>query len=310
MPLPPGDQVRYIGPSEGVTMVISLARAGLLAAVVCSLPLDNMAEAQQAPPSSTPPVLVIYREEVKPGRAAAHAANETAWAQGFAKAGVPQHWLGMTSMAGPTEAWFMSGYASYADLQKSEDAVEGTPAMQAIADKFSSLESDLLNRTTAIVATYRPGLSYQPDVSLPAMRFMQVSVVRVKPGHDREFRAAWRMQVEAHTKAKMDEHWAVYESAAGVADLTFFFIYPMKTLAEVDTSGPMHGADGFRTAVGEAGREQMREATRAAVESEHNYIFRVRPSMSTLPKEWVDADPTFWTVKAPEATAVTAAKKK
>jgi hypothetical protein len=291
-------------------MVNPLVRACLLAGAVCSLPVDNLAEAQQAPATPTPPVLVIYREEVKPGRGAAHAANETAWAQGFAKAGVPQHWLGMTSMAGPSEAWFLSGYGSYAEFQQAEDAIEGAPAMQAVADKFSALETDVIDRTTAIVTNYRPALSYQPEVSLPAMRFMQVDVVRVKPGHDREFRAAWRMQVEAHTKAKMDEHWAVYESAAGTADLTFFFIYPLKSLSQVDASGPMHGADGFRTAVGEGGREQMREATRASVESQQSYIFRVRPAMSTLPKEWIDADPSFWTVKAPDVPAVATARKK
>jgi hypothetical protein len=291
-------------------MVHPVVRAGLLAAAVTSLPLDGLAEAQQAPATSTPPVLVIYREEVKPGRAAAHASNETAWAQGFAKAGVPQHWLGMTSVAGPNEAWFFSGYGSYEEMQKSEDAVEGTPAMQALADKFSAQEGDLINRTTTIVAGYRPGLSYQPEVSLPAMRFMSIDVVRVKPGHDREFRAAWRMQVEAHTKAKVDEHWAVYESMAGTNDFTFFFIYPMKSLAEIDKAGPIHGADAFRTAVGEGGRETMREANRAAIESQVTYIFRVRPSMSTLPKEWIDADPSFWTVKMPEPVAAATARKK
>ena len=291
-------------------MLSPTVRACLLAGAIASVPLDGLAEAQQAPATSTPPVLVIYREEVKPGRAAAHAANEMAWAQGFAKAGVPQTWLGMTSMAGPSEAWFFSGYGSYEEMQKSEDAVEGTPAMQALADKFSSQEGDLINRTTTIVAGYRPGLSYQSDVSLPAMRFMSIDVVRVKAGHDREFRAAWRMQVEAHTKARMDEHWAVYESMAGANDLTFYFIYPMKSLAEVDKAGPLHGADAFRTAVGEAGREQMRAVNREAIESQVTYIFRVRPSMSTLPKDWIDADPAFWTVKMPEPTTAATARKK
>ncbi len=288
-------------------MINPFVRAGLLAAAVASLPLDALAQAQPAAATSTPRVLVIYREEVKPGRSAAHAANETAWAQGFAKAGVPQHWLGMTSVAGPNEAWFFSGFASLEEMQKSEDAVEGTPAMQALSDKFSSQEGDLIDRATTIVAGYRPGLSYQPEVSLPAMRFMQVDVVRVKSGYNREFQAAWRMQVEAHKKANMDEHWAVYQTRAGGDTDTYYFFYPMKDLAQVDKSGPAHGAE-FGAAVGEAGREQMREATRQAVESESTYIFRLRPSMSTLPKEWIDADPAFWTVKMPEPPA--AAKKK
>ena len=278
------------------------------AGVFASLPVVS-AEAQQTPALNSPsPLLLIYREEVKPGRGAAHAVNESAWAQGFAKAGVPQHWLALTSMAGPTEAWFLSAYASYAEFQKAEDAVEAAPAMRAIADKFSAQESDILERTTAIVAGYRPALSYQANVSLPAMRFMQIDVVRVKAGHDREFRAFWREMVEAHTKAKMDEHWAVYESEAGADDLTFYFIYPSATLAAGDAAGPMHSADAFRTAVGEGGREKGREVNRDAVAGSRSYIFRLQPSMSTLPKEWAAADP-FWAPKAPEPPA-TAAKKK
>ena len=289
-------------------MVKSVVRICVCAGVFASLPVSPT-RAQEPPALGTPPpLLVIYREEVKPGRGAAHAVNESAWAQGFAKAGVPQHWLAMTSMAGPTEAWFLSGYASYADFQKAEDAVEGSPSMRAIADKFSAQESDILDRTTSIIAGYRPALSYQANVSLPTMRFMQIDVVRVKAGHDREFRAFWRAMVEAHTKAKMDEHWAVYESEAGAEDLTFYFMYASATLASGDAAGPMHAAEAFRTAVGESGREQMREVRREAVESSRSYIFRMQPSMSTLPKEWAAADP-FWAVKAPEPTAATTKKK-
>jgi hypothetical protein len=151
-------------------------------------------------------------------------------------------------------------------------------------------------------------LSYQANVSLPAMRFLQIDVVRVKAGHDREFRAVWRAMVEAHTKAKMDEHWAVYESEAGADDLTFFFMYPSATLAAGDAAGPMHAADGFRTAVGESGREQSRAVHREAVLSSRSYLFRLRPSMSTLPQSWAAADP-FWAVKAPEPVAVMTKKK-
>jgi hypothetical protein len=84
----------------------------------------------------------------------------------------------------------------------------------------------------------------------------------------------------------------------------------MKSLAEVDKAGPLHGADAFRTAVGEGGREQMRAVNRDAIESQVTYIFRLRPSMSTLTKEWIAADPTFWTVKMPEPAAAATARKK
>ena len=45
--------------------------------------------AQAKEPPDPPNVLVIYREEVRPGKAAAHSANEQAWAAAFAKGQAP-----------------------------------------------------------------------------------------------------------------------------------------------------------------------------------------------------------------------------
>lgn len=284
-------------------MVKHVARCSMLA-LAWTGALATTAAAQQPTSASTPRMLLIYREEVKPGHGAAHAANEAAWAAAFTKADAPSRWLGMTTMAGPSEAWFLAGFDSYEAWQKVDDAMEATAALRAAEDKFSAQETEYLSRTSVITAGYRAALSYQADVSLPQMRYMQVDVVRVKQGHDREFRLAWRMMVEAHTKAKMDEHWAVYEVESGAQELTFLFFYPHKSLAALDAAGSTHGADAFRTAVGEGGRIQMREATQASIESSTTYLFKLRPAMSTLPKEWIDADPTFWTVKAPEPAPV------
>jgi hypothetical protein len=255
------------------------------------------AQTPPAPPTGPSPVLVIYREEVRPGRAAAHAANETAWAAAYTKAGAPQKWLGMTTVAGPTEAWFVSGYGSYEEFQKSDDAIDAHATLSADGDRFSAIDGDLVNRTSTIVAAYRPALSYQPDVRLPDMRYMQVDVVRVKAGFDGDFRAAWQQIAEAHTKAKMDEHWAVYEVDAGAQDLTFYFFYPRKVLAEIDKSGPMHAAAGYRDAVGENGRTTQREMFQRSLESSMTMLFKLRPAMSVLGKEWTDMDPAYWTPK-------------
>jgi hypothetical protein len=149
---------------------------------------------------------------------------------------------------------------------------------------------------------YQPTLSYQADVSLPTMRYMQVDVVTVKPGYDRDFRAAWRHIVEAHTTAKMDEHWAVYESEAGVDDLTFYFFYPRKSLAEIDKVGAMHTADAYRDAAGENGRLENREMAQRAIASSKTYLFRLQPAMSALTQDWIDIDPAFWAPK-PAAAA-------
>ncbi len=268
-----------------------------LACLMIAGPLTTIAEGQQAAPTSTPPILVIYREEVRPGRGAAHGVNEAAWAAAYMKANAPQQWLGMTTVAGPTEAWFLSAYPSYEAFQASEDAVDANAALAAESDRFSAQDGDLVSRTSTIVARYRPALSYQPDVKLPEMRYMQVDIVRVKAGHDRDFRAAWRQIVEAHTKANMDEHWAVYEVDAGAMDLTFYFFYPRKSLAEIDKSSPMHAADAYRDAVGENGRLEQREMFQRSLESSQTLIFKFRPAMSVLTNAWIEGDPEFWTVK-------------
>jgi hypothetical protein len=289
-------------------------RTCAIAALVVLLPLARAAAQTAAPTPTatyTPPLLLIYREEVKPGHAAAHAANEEGWSAAFSKANAPAQWLGMTTLAGPTEAWFISGYESYEAWQKVEDGMDAVPALRATDDKFSAQEGDHLSRTSSILTSYRPALSYQPEVNLPLMRYMQVDVVRVKPGHDSTFRAAWRAQVEAHTAAKMDEHWAVYEVDAGTQDLTFFFFYPKTSMSGFDAAGPMHTDDTYRNAVGEAGRTRMREMYQAAIESSTTYVFKLRPTMSTLSKAWIEADPTFWGARpAQPATALVAAKKK
>lgn len=254
--------------------------------------------AQEPAQPDLPRVLLIYREEVKPGRGAAHAANEAAWAGAYLKANAPQHWLGMTSVAGPSEAWFMSPHASYESLQKSEDAIDADAALSTASDKFSAQEADLLSRASTLILAYRPQLSYQPQVKMPEMRYMQVEVMQVKPGHDASFRRAWRQIAEAHTKAKMEEHWATYEMDMGGADLTFFFFYPRRTLAEIDKSGPMHGGDAYRDAVGESGRNDQRELLRDALESTRTLLFKLEPKMSLLPKDFTDGDPAFWTPPA------------
>jgi hypothetical protein len=281
----------------------------LLSLVVSSV-LPAAAQSAQAPagPTSTPALVEIYREEVRPGKGAAHAANEAAWAAAMAKGQAPVQWLAMTSMAGPGEAWFLSGHESYEAIQKMEDGMSGNAALSGENDKFSALDGELLNRTSRIITRFRPGLSYQPQVSLPEMRYMQVDIVRVKPGKIREFADSWRSTVAAHEKAKMDEHWAVYEADAGFPDGTFFFFYPLKSLAQLDKSGPMHSAAAYRDAVGEAGRIRMNEATVEAVDSSQTLLFALNAQMSLLSKQWIDADPAFWTPK-PVPAPVAAARK-
>lgn len=261
--------------------------------------------AQPTPASGEPPdppsLLVIYREEVKPGKAAAHTANEQAWSAAFTKGQAPIQWLAMTTVSGPNEAWFLSAYDSYAAFQKTEDAMEASAALTADQNKYSSQDGELLNRTSSIIARYRPNLSYQPKVSVPQMRYLQVDIVQVRPGHGAQFTESWRSIVAAHEKAKMNEHWAVYSVESGMAAGTFLFLYPHKSLEPLDGVQAMHTSNEYRDAVGEAGRARQNEITREGIVTQQSLLFAFRPAMSLLSKEFIAQDPAFWTPKPPAA---------
>jgi hypothetical protein len=282
------------------------------ALLVCSTVIVIPAAAQTpaSPSPDTPPALLqIEREELRPGKGAAHAINEAAWAAAYAKAQSPVYWLGMTTMSGPSEAWFLTRQDSFAAFEKDEASTDSNPALLAERDKIAAMDGDLLTRTSTIIARYRPALSYQPIVKLPNMRYMTVDLMRVKAGHVANFTDGWKMMVEAHKKAGIEEHWAVYEVESGMPDTTFLFLYAHKSLAEIDASGPTHAAAGFRDAVGDSGRRQMNEAYQNGIEMTQTMHFRLRPGMSTLPKEWAETD-AYWARPGAPAAATVAIKKK
>src|SRR5437016_4872146 len=94
-----------------VTFMLSLVL--LLGAVVSAAAQSNDAAMQQSPPK----VLQIGREEVKVGKGAAHAKYEAAWTQAMVAAKYSTPFLAMTSVTGPNEAWWLTGFDSFAALE-------------------------------------------------------------------------------------------------------------------------------------------------------------------------------------------------
>ena len=262
------------------------------------IPTTAQAQAPAADPNAPPAFLTIYRETVKIGKDAAHEANEQAWAGMLSKAQWPTGWLGTTAMTGPNEAWYFTGYPTWEAFEKDTNA---KAAAEALADtkKFQAVDGDLLNNTSQIIARYRPGMSYKAVANVGQMRYFTINTIRVKPGYEGEFAERWREIVAAHEKANLDEHWAVYSVSAGAPTGTFMFIYARKSLAELDAAGAMHTADAYSDAIGEGGRAKNLAMTRSAVEMDVTNHFAFSPKMSYVPKAWVDADPTVWTVAAP-----------
>ena len=286
--------------------VLSVFVVACLASASAATDLSAQTPAQD--PNAPPATLVIFREELKPGKVAAHTANEVGWAAMMAKAQWPTGWLGTTSLTGPSEAWFFTGFGSLAEYDKDRVAQDAAESLSDSAN-FSAQDGELLTRTSTLIGTFRPQLSYQPVVSLPKMRYFSVDTVVVKPGYAGEFIERWQEIIAAHTKAALDEHWAVYEITSGGQTGTYLFIYALDSLATLDASGAKHRATAYRDAIGEGGRARNNEMTRNAIVSQQNRIFAFSPKMSYLNKAWIDVDPGFWVPKPPPAPTPPAKKK-
>ena len=157
----------------------------------------------------------IYREVLKPGHGPAHAKTEAGWPAAFAKANWPTHYLALTSTSGPSQAWFISGWDSYAAYEKDSQAVEKNAALQTELDRLGAADGEHVASMDSIFASYREDLSYRAPVDIPQMRYFEVTTYQIKPGRGAEFVAARKIVQAAHEKQNMDEHWAMYQVSSG-----------------------------------------------------------------------------------------------
>jgi hypothetical protein len=256
----------------------------------------------QSGPMPPPPLLWIVREEVKPGRSAAHEATEAAWTQALIKGKSTDHYLGMMAMTGPGEAWFLFGYRSFADWEAKQGEVAKNPALKAEVDRISAKDGEHLANARSFLAAYRKDLSYGPDVEIGKMRYMRFRIFRIRQGQVGVFEEAVKLAKSAYEKSGMNLPFAFYEVQAGMGQPTFLSIRPMKSLADMDTLGMSDKA--MAEALGEEGRKAMQKANADAFANVENQIFAFNPKLSFPPPFVVASDPAYWTPKpAPKADA-------
>ena len=271
----------------------------------------SLAWAQEPGAGAPPKVLRIYREEVKPGKAGLHEKNEAAWTRAFVKAKYPAHYLAMTTMTGPAEAWFLEGHDSLASAEQAEQFIQNNALLKAEVEQLAQRDGEYLSGARGMVAVYRPELSYRADgIKIGEYRYFHLTTVRVRPGHDNDFIEGNKIVREAHEKANVPERWAVFQVTMGMPGQTYLIFQPLKSLAEVDAFPQTHG-EAFRDAIGDEGRKRLRELDNAATFSRETNLFAFSSAMSYLSKEITSAAPDFWTPKpkAPKAAAPAAAKK-
>ncbi len=249
-----------------------------------------------APPKGAPPrILQILREDVKPGKSAAHQKYEAGWPRAFAKANWPTSYLAMTSITGPSEAWFMTGYESFGAWQKDRENLDRNEALRNEDDRLVQGDAEFLSASRSIVAAYREDLSYTLPVQLPKMRFFRVVTFRVRPGHDSDFMEATKVVRAGYEKANIETGFATYQIVSGMPTPTYLVLVPMRSLDEIDAS--MMKARKVQEAEGEDDQKKMAKLAAAGYLSIESNLYVLDPKISYPSKDFIAADPEFWNPK-------------
>ncbi len=251
-----------------------------------------------------PKVLLIVREFLKPGKdGMPHEKTESAFVQALSRAKEPVHYLAMNSLSGKTRALFLVPYDSFAGWEKDRQWIEHNPVLSAELDRASVADGELLESIDQGAFSYSEEYSFHPAVDLAQMRYFEIEVFRVRPGHHAEWDEAVKMVKAAYDKALPDTHWVTYEAILGGRDRYVVFT-PMKSMAELDQE--LMANKQFMAAMGMDGMKKLEELSAAAIESSDTNLFAFNPKMSYTSEDWIKADPAFWKPKAEPA----AAKKK
>ena len=256
------------------------------------------ARAQAGPP---PKVLSIFREEIKAGRGAAHVKLEVGYVRALQKAKWPVYSLAMTPAVGGTDAWFMTAYDSFTAMEQDRSNMDKNAQLGADFERLDAMDAEFRTGQRSIVCSLVEALSWGPNFDVSQMRYFSVTTVRVRPGHDEEYREARRLLGEAVKKANPNAHNVLYVVTAGMPGGTYLIFTPRKSLAELDPNPAVTRA--VQDALGEDNAKKRQKLLAESVMSIDTSIYAFSPRMSYVPKEWVKTGGAFWVPPPPPRPA-------
>jgi len=269
----------------------------LLCLILSALVAGSAATAlAQGIPTSQPKFLQIGREQVKMGRAGDHAKWEAGWPAAFEKAKSPYNYFAYVSVTGPAETWYVTPLASQAAFGEMTAREDADPALRAELDRLSRGDAEFVSELTNLQAVARPELSHGafPDVTM--MRFWEITIFRVKPGHGEEFAGAAKAYASASARSAPSASWRTYEVVAGAPDGTYLVFSSVASFAEFDKAM----SEGEATVKGMTFEERTalhKFATEASINTLTNR-YRLDPGQSYVNAETRQKDPAFWMPKA------------
>lgn len=147
------------------------------------LVLDLVLQASARP--QVPRILYISREFWKPGHEAALNRIETEAARISIGLGVPHPYLGMESLTGSKEVWYINGFASTEELAQVTEAYSKKRELLAAMTRFAQQRTEFKSQPDSQgLARYRPELSRGAEWEMGEQRFLVITVTKGNPQSD------------------------------------------------------------------------------------------------------------------------------
>lgn len=256
--------------------------------------------AQQSPVQ----VLVINREQFKPGNMAGHNRHIPAFYALFDKAKVGSPRLGLVPFAGDqNHILYLEGYQTFAEVEttgkKMEETFAGSATLQAELDGLTKLTDSLHDSQTMMIAVRRQDLSYRPLMvdGVAKSRFLSLATTRVNTGRGTAYADYVKQTNAAREKAGLDEHTTVWQVTSGAPAGTFLSFVWYRSLAEIDAA--RKGTDARTRKLEEALGGPVVVQQRQKMLSENVAqttlsMYSVNRGISRPSPEFLAADPDFW----------------
>jgi hypothetical protein len=252
-----------------------------------------------------PKLLLLVHQQFQPGKAGERQKLAAAITRACDRLDVPNSWIDLESITGPTESLSFDPFDSFEQVGKAFAAWGQLFATHPEVGRLQEQIRALVSTESTAIAVRRDDLGYRvSDIDLSKARFLRVLEVRLHPGREKDFVETFKTLAAAYGKIDADMPWVVYQVNVGMPSPTFLTFVPMAALKENDDL--LARSQKLLDAEGVVGADRTQQIVRDAYASTESNLYAVSPEMSHVSKEFVDGDPAFWSPKpavSPRAAA-------
>ena len=264
-----------------------------------------VAQDQSTASVSAPKYLQILVEYTKPGKGGmAHDKTESAFVQAMTKANFPIHYVAFNAMSGKPRAIYLAHFDFFETLEKAMKLFEGPAAAEF--ERLNVADGELLEDSKQLIFSFVPELSYHTRPPSPQVRYLEVRIIHVRPGHGKEFNELVKMWIAAEDKVGTSGHWGAYRIEYGEQIGSYVFLTSDNSLADIDQNNAQEPK--FDTVLSESDKHRMRELREAAIDTDRFELYSVNPAQSYVSEDFIKSDPDFWKPKAVEVPAAESKK--